>query len=247
MEPFRPSLAICGICRRPRPDPKSLPRCRHHARSRPRQPPRRSWPKKANVRERVDIRQLDVTAFESILATTETIVKDHGRIDVLVNNAGSSMSGFAEGMSLDELRRQFDTNFFGVVAMSKAVISVMRQQKSGHIIQVASVSGRVGNHSSAPILQLEVRPRRLERVFAHGTALTGHPSCVSRTRLVRYRHLDAQRHHCQRRARSQLTQQGTQPAFCAVRERPLHDTLTDELSPNSLCASPTIPIRVFAT
>jgi NAD(P)-dependent dehydrogenase (short-subunit alcohol dehydrogenase family) len=101
--------------------------------------------KKAHVRERVDIRQLDVTAFESIPATTETIVEDHGRIDVLVNNAGSRVSGFAEGMSLDELRRQFDTNFFGVVAMSKAVISVMRQQKSGHIIQVASVSGRVCN------------------------------------------------------------------------------------------------------
>jgi len=57
---------------------------------------------KANVRERVDIRRLDVTAFESIPATIETIIKDHGRIDVLVNNAGFSMSGFAEDMSLDE-------------------------------------------------------------------------------------------------------------------------------------------------
>jgi NAD(P)-dependent dehydrogenase (short-subunit alcohol dehydrogenase family) len=100
---------------------------------------------KANVRERVDIRQLDVTAFASIPATIDTIVKDHGRIDLLVNNAGFSMSGFAEDMSLDELRRQFDANFFGVVAVSKAVISLMRQQKSGHIIQVASVAGRVGN------------------------------------------------------------------------------------------------------
>ena len=124
--------------------PERLPGCRHDARSRPRQPPGRCCPK-ANVRKRVDIRQPDVTAFASIPATIDTIVKDHGRIDLLVNNAGFSMSGFAEDMSLDELRRQFDTNFFGVVAMSKAVISVMRRQKSGHIIQVASVAGRVGN------------------------------------------------------------------------------------------------------
>jgi NAD(P)-dependent dehydrogenase (short-subunit alcohol dehydrogenase family) len=99
----------------------------------------------ANVRDRVDIRQLDVTDFNSIAASINAIVHDHGRIDVLVNNAGFSMSGFAEDMSLDELRRQFDTNFFGVVALSKAVIPIMRRQKSGHIIQVASVAGRVGN------------------------------------------------------------------------------------------------------
>jgi NAD(P)-dependent dehydrogenase (short-subunit alcohol dehydrogenase family) len=100
---------------------------------------------KANVRDRLDLCQLDVTDFDSIPAAIEAIVKDHGHIDVLVNNAGLSMSGFAEDMSLDELRQQFDTNFFGVVALSKAVIPVMRQQKSGHIIQVASVAGRVGN------------------------------------------------------------------------------------------------------
>jgi NAD(P)-dependent dehydrogenase (short-subunit alcohol dehydrogenase family) len=100
---------------------------------------------KANVRERLDVRQLDVTEFDSTPTAIDAIIKDHGRIDVLVNNAGFSMSGFAEDMSLDELRRQFDTNFFGVVALSKAVIPVMRRQKSGHIIQVASVAGRVGN------------------------------------------------------------------------------------------------------
>lgn len=100
---------------------------------------------KANVRDRLDLRQLDVTDFASIPEAISAIVNDHGRIDVLINNAGFSMSGFAEDMSLDELRRQFDTNFFGVVALTKAVIPVTRRQKSGHIIQVASVAGRVGN------------------------------------------------------------------------------------------------------
>ena len=100
---------------------------------------------KAGIRDKLDVRRLDVTEFESVQSSVDAIVKDHRRIDVLVNNAGFSMSGFAEDMSLDELRRQFETNFFGVVALSKAVIPVMRQQKSGHIIQVASVAGRVGN------------------------------------------------------------------------------------------------------
>jgi NAD(P)-dependent dehydrogenase (short-subunit alcohol dehydrogenase family) len=63
---------------------------------------------------------------------------------VLVNNAGFSVAGFAEDMTLDELRLQLETNFFGNVAMTKAVLPVMRAQKSGHIITVTSVAGRLG-------------------------------------------------------------------------------------------------------
>lgn len=100
---------------------------------------------KAGVRDRLDLRQLDVTAFDTIPTAIDAIVRDHGRIDVLVNNAGFSMAGFAEDLSLDDFRHQFETNFFAVVAMTKAVIPVMRHQRSGHIIQVASVAGRVGN------------------------------------------------------------------------------------------------------
>jgi NAD(P)-dependent dehydrogenase (short-subunit alcohol dehydrogenase family) len=100
---------------------------------------------KAGVRDRLDLRRLDVTEFGQATLILDNIARDYGRIDALVNNAGFSMSGFAEDMSLDELRRQFETNFFGVVALSKAVIPVMRKQKSGHIIQVASIAGRVGN------------------------------------------------------------------------------------------------------
>ena len=71
-------------------------------------------------------------------------MRDHGRIDVLVNNAGFSVAGFGEDLALSDIRHQFETNFFGNVAMSKAVLPVMRRQKSGHIIQVTSVAGRVG-------------------------------------------------------------------------------------------------------
>lgn len=99
---------------------------------------------KANVRGHIDVRQLDVTHFDSIPPTIDAIVKDHGRVDVLVNNAGFSVAGFGEDLHLDEIRHQFETNFFGNVAMSKAVLPAMRRQKSGHIIQVASVAGRLG-------------------------------------------------------------------------------------------------------
>jgi NAD(P)-dependent dehydrogenase (short-subunit alcohol dehydrogenase family) len=98
----------------------------------------------AGVRDQLDLRRLDVTDFDSIAGVVDGIVRDHGRIDVLVNNAGFSVAGFGEDLTLAEIRTQFETNFFGNVAMSKAVIPAMRRQKSGHIIQIASVGGLVG-------------------------------------------------------------------------------------------------------
>jgi NAD(P)-dependent dehydrogenase (short-subunit alcohol dehydrogenase family) len=100
--------------------------------------------RKAGVRDRLDLRWLDITESDSLRAAVDAIVRDYGRIDVLVNNAGFSMAGFAEDMTLDELRRQLETNFFGNVAMTKAVLPLMRAQKSGHIITVTSVAGLLG-------------------------------------------------------------------------------------------------------
>jgi NAD(P)-dependent dehydrogenase (short-subunit alcohol dehydrogenase family) len=99
---------------------------------------------KAGMRDRLDLRRLDITEFDSLPGAVEAIVRDHGRVDVLVNNAGFSVAGFAEDMTLAELRHQLETNFFGNVAMTKAVLPVMRAQKSGHIITVTSVAGRLG-------------------------------------------------------------------------------------------------------
>ena len=99
----------------------------------------------AGVRPYVDIRRLDVTDFDLISGFVENVVREHGRIDVLVNNAGFAVAGFAEDLDLSEIRSNFETNFFGVVAMTKAVLPVMRQQRSGHIIMVSSISGLHGS------------------------------------------------------------------------------------------------------
>ena len=101
----------------------------------------------AGVAGQLDIRALDVTNFDALPAFVDAVVREHGRVDVLVNNAGFAVAGFAEDIKLEELRRQFDTNFFGAVAMTKAVLPTMRRQHSGHIIMVSSIGVLLGSVS----------------------------------------------------------------------------------------------------
>ena len=113
----------------------------------------------AGVAGSIDVRALDVCTFEMIPAFIEAVVRDYGRIDVLVNNAGFVVAGFAEDIQLDELRLQFETNFFGAVAMTKAVLPTLRQQRSGHIIQVSSI---VGLHGSITVSSYSASKHALE-------------------------------------------------------------------------------------
>ena len=99
----------------------------------------------AGVTDRIDCHLLDVTQAAHIEETAAYITQRYGRLDLLVNNAGFAMAGFLEDVSVNELRRQFDTNFFGHVAVTKAFIPIMRAQRSGTIVMISSISGRVAS------------------------------------------------------------------------------------------------------
>jgi short-subunit dehydrogenase len=92
----------------------------------------------------VSIQQLDVNNNASIENTINNIKNEANRIDVLINNAGFGLVGFFEDLTLDEIRDQFETNFFGVLNITKKIIPIMRLQKSGTIINISSGAGQVG-------------------------------------------------------------------------------------------------------
>ena len=88
---------------------------------------------------------MDVTDDESMSSGIEKIITETGRIDVLVNNAGYGSYGAIEDVSLDEARRQFEVNVFGLARLIQLVLPYMRAQRSGTIINISSVGGRLTN------------------------------------------------------------------------------------------------------
>ncbi|WP_165970996.1 SDR family oxidoreductase [Peribacillus frigoritolerans] len=120
--------------------------------------------------DRVTLLKLDVTSADSIQALTH-FLNERGKIDILINNAGYAFGGFGEEITVDEYREQFETNFFGVIAVTQAVLPFMRSQRSGKIINMSSISGLIGFPGLSPYvsskhalegfsesLRLEVKP-----------------------------------------------------------------------------------------
>lgn len=87
---------------------------------------------------------LDVTDCASISDAVNAVLSQQGRIDVLINNAGYGYLGALEGVSIEEARRQLDVNVFGLAEMTKQVLPYMRERRSGRIINISSVAGKVG-------------------------------------------------------------------------------------------------------
>src|SRR5580704_5789473 len=119
--------------------------------------------------------KLDVTSPADVAKAIGAALKAFGRIDVLVNNAGYGFMGAFEEMSDQEFKGQIDTNFWGVVNVTRAILPHLRQQGSGHIIQITSIGGRSafpgfsGYHAAkfaveglSEALALEVKPLGLK-------------------------------------------------------------------------------------
>jgi len=92
----------------------------------------------------ITIIPLDVDKPESIKSAINQIMSESKRIDVLVNNAGYGVFGCLEDLTVEELKAQFDTNFFSVVRLIQEVAPIMRKQKTGAIVNISSVAGKIG-------------------------------------------------------------------------------------------------------
>ncbi|MFA8301330.1 MAG: SDR family oxidoreductase [Hyphomicrobiales bacterium] len=92
----------------------------------------------------IDILQLDVTSTLSVNSAIEEVIKRSGKIDLLINNAGAGFAKTTEQITEDEMEWITDLNYYGVVRGTKAVLPIMRKQNSGHIINISSVGGLVG-------------------------------------------------------------------------------------------------------
>lgn len=132
----------------------------------------------AGVLDRIEFIALDVTNDTQITELAASIAARPSRLDAIVNNAGFAMAGFIEDVSGTELRQQFDTNFFGAAAVTRAFLPLMRRQGSGHVVMISSISGRmgfpgVGSYSAskfamegwAETLRLEMKPLGVQVVL----------------------------------------------------------------------------------
>ena len=97
-----------------------------------------------NIEKNLHIIHMDVTNEEHINEVYKYIEATYGKLDILINNAGYSLGGITEYLSMENWQEQFDTNLFAVVSVTKAFLPIMRTRKKGKIINIGSISGRIG-------------------------------------------------------------------------------------------------------
>ncbi|NIK76069.1 hypothetical protein FHS15_001176 [Paenibacillus castaneae] len=102
----------------------------------------------ASIRGDFSIYQMDVTNMKQVQQTIDAVIAKHGKIDILLNNAGYGKFQYFTDMTVESFEQMMDTNYMGVVRCSKAVIPHMLKQGSGHIVNIASMAGKIGSSKS---------------------------------------------------------------------------------------------------
>ncbi len=97
----------------------------------------------------IEVIELDVDKEDSIKSAVAKVMSDSGRIDVLVNNAGYGLFGSLEDVPIEDFKKQFETNLFGIIILIQQVAPIMRNQGDGFIVNISSVAGRIGFPSSS--------------------------------------------------------------------------------------------------
>jgi len=92
----------------------------------------------------IKVLELDVDSEKSVDDAIAKIMEEKGRVDTLINNAGWGMWGAVEDVSIEEFKQQFETNFFSIIRLIQKIAPIMRKQKSGNIVNVSSVAGKIG-------------------------------------------------------------------------------------------------------
>ena len=111
--------------------------------------------------------KLDVTDEKSVNDAIKTIKSDAGRIDVLVNNAGYGLTGSLEDLSMSEIKAQYETNVFGLIRVTQAVLPIMREQKSGIIVNISSIGGKMALPLSSPYIGTKFAVEGLSESIAY--------------------------------------------------------------------------------
>ncbi len=142
---------------------------------------------------------LDVTDDASMTTAVSTILQEAGHIDVLINNAGYGSYGSLEEVPLDEARRQFDVNIFGLARLTQLVLPTMRAQRSGRIVNVSSIGGKLGEpfgcwyHATkfaleglSDSLRMELHPFGIDVVVIEPGAILTEWNGIARDGLMKY-------------------------------------------------------------
>src|SRR5918996_556222 len=121
------------------------------------------------TKENLQIRfkQLDVTDDISVTNAVQAVSSEAGHIDVLVNNAGYGLNGAFEDLAMDEIKAQYETNVFGLIRTTQAVLPTMRKQKSGTIVNISSGAGRFGFPSGSAYISTKFAVEGLSESMAY--------------------------------------------------------------------------------